>query len=384
MRPLLKPGQPAPVHATPGAHAGFDYPTQLVGASKWKGSDGKPIMVYVDPSTGTQGQTAAAYVLSKIDDMMAACDLVFGVKGASGNVIIAPDFGGAYHYGCSFAGGGDWYESVGDGPTVLGLVMAEVTESYMGLQAKGWNCGGSGGEALSRVLAEWVSGGPSGALSAYASGPSWTGADWISQDQGTDQEYPSIGCGVLYLWWMLKTFTLQQITQAGEPDGTLASNWAALTGHDKSLAFAAFKSAVGNLPASSDNPFGTPNPTYPPVSGPPNPPMPPGPSGKLHIAGSLYVDLPDSKVGTVGIITGTSKILVALTEDDLKTAASLHGLTIPVEIWALLAKYGPIILNVVIPDLFLVYIGAKTWAQVILDVEAAVANGMAFRWGFSI
>ena len=136
----------------------------------------------------------------------------------------------------------------------------------------------------------------------------------------------------------------------------------------------------GHLP---DDP--TPVPPNPPTPVPPNPVPPnPAPSGKLHIGGSIFVDLPDGKVGTVGVITGTSKVLVPLGEDDLRAAAALHSLTVPQSVWDLLAKYGPVILNVVIPDLYLVYVGAKTWEQVVADVEAAVANGVAFRWGFSL
>ncbi len=217
-------------------------------------------------------------------------DVVFGVRGQAGNVIVcASPFGGvtdgtggAYHYGCSFgpgqSGGSDWYEDVATGNPDLtfGLVMAEVCESYMGLQGKGWNCGGSGGEGLSRFLAEIVSGGPNGALSAFSSGSSWDGTDWISRDQGTDQDYPSIGCAILYCWWMTKLgFTPAEIVQAGEPDGTLASNYAALTGKPKGQAFADFSRAVGIVGHASDNPWNAPTPPYPPIGPPPPPPPPP-------------------------------------------------------------------------------------------------------------
>lgn len=140
------------------------------------------------------------------------------------------------------------------------------------------NCGGSGGEGLSRVLAEIVSGGPNGSLSPFASGPAWDGTDWISKDQGTDSDYPSIGCSVLYLWWMLKTYTMAQIVQAGEPDGTLASNYAALTGKPKTQAFSDFQAAVAAAGGpTSDNPFGTPTPPWQgvPPTPPPVPPTPP-------------------------------------------------------------------------------------------------------------
>src|SRR6266481_1308206 len=162
--------------------SGFDYPTKVVGQTKWTGSDGKPVTVYYDPSTGNAGKSAADYLLTKLEDVMLSCDVWFGVRGLGGNCIVCPDFGGAYHYGCSFEVGGDWYLSISDRDTVVGLAVAEITESYMGLQGAGWNCGGSGGEALSRVLAEIATGGADGAMRDYTSGPSWDGKNWIDND----------------------------------------------------------------------------------------------------------------------------------------------------------------------------------------------------------
>lgn len=295
-RVLLRKGKvmPAELNLSPVRDAGgFDFPTKLVGKSKWVGTDGGGVSVYYDPSLGASGLAVATDILGRVDDLMAYLDSVFGVKGKSGNVIVCALDGatdgstGAYHYGCGFdadgAGYSDWYEDVSPTPLLtFGLAMAEICESYMGLQGKGWNCGGSGGEGLSRFLAEIVSGGPSGALGAFASGPSWDGSDWISKDQGTDQDYPSIGCSILYLWWMTKLgYTVPQIVQAGEPDGTLATNFAALTGNPASGAFAHFQAAVAAAGGpTSDNPFGAMTPPYPlstPVPPPPPPPVPPPP-----------------------------------------------------------------------------------------------------------
>jgi len=267
-----------PVHAD----GSFDFPTQSVGTTKWTGQDGGPVTVYFDPSLPDDAQSKAQDILSRMDDLMAYLDQVFAVQGKAGNVIIAAvngatdGSGGAYHYDCGFdsdtPGGSDWYEDYSsDTVEIFGLVMAEVSESYMGLQGKGWNCGGSGGEGLSRFLAEIVSGGPNGSLAAYATGPSYDGSNWIDQDQGTDQDYPSIGCSILYLWWMVSQgYTPAQICQAGEPDGTLASNWGLLTGKDKSGAWPAFQQAiqaVGQI--NSDNPWNTATPPYPLPKGKP-------------------------------------------------------------------------------------------------------------------
>ncbi len=274
----------------PKSAGGFDYPTALVGKTTWVGSDGGPVNVYYDPSLGAAGKALAQNILGRMDDLMAYCDWAFGVNGKAGNVIIAALDGatdgsaGAYHMGCSFnsdAPGSDWYEdySRGNPDEVFGLVMAEVCESYMGLQGRGINCGGSGGEGVSRFLAEIVSGGPNGALRDYASGPSWNGADWISRDQGTDGDYPSIGCSILYCWWMVSLgYTPAQIIQAGEPGGVLAGNYHKLTGKPAAQAFADFKAAVAKAGGpTSDNPWGVATPPYP-QGGTPVPAPKPGPT----------------------------------------------------------------------------------------------------------
>jgi hypothetical protein len=317
---MSHPSKPHQQRRTWPADGRFDFFVQTVGASTWTGSDGQPVTVYVDPSTGDAGAAAAAAVVSQIDALMAFLDELFAVQGQGGNVIVAAvgdatdGTGGAYHYGCGFgAGGGDWYVDVSSDPQeTFGLVMAEICESYMGLQAKGWNCGGSGGESLSRYLAEIVSGGPDGSLSAFTSGPAWDGSDWISSDQGTDQDYPSIGCGVLYLWWMTSQgFSPDQIVQAGEPDGTLASNYASLTGRNEGEAFSDFQQAVASIinahAPANDNPWGAPTPAWsggssptpppctPPAPAPATTPAAPPPAGKwdwlLAIAKTLLSEL---------------------------------------------------------------------------------------------
>lgn len=319
MRILLRPGSRAnldDVRAELAARTKrrklgqFDYPTQRVGHTVWTGTDGMPVTVWVDPSLGQPGADLAQWVLGQVDGVMRYMDsLFFPTQGQAGNVIIAALNGalngstGAYHYGCDFSSGGDWYEdySAGNGSEVLGLVAAEICESYMGVQGRGWNCGGSGGEALSRVIAQSVSGGPAGALLPYASGPAYDGTDWISRDQGTDGDYPSIGCGVLYLYWMLSQgYTLAQIVQAGELDGTLASNWSALTGGEPSRAFASFAAALEAAGGpTSDDPFGSVAPPTPPPT--PPPPTPAG-SARLSLTSPLpagdYLIIPAAPAGT--------------------------------------------------------------------------------------
>lgn len=256
----------------PAATGQFDYPTALVGVS----SDNLTT-AYSDPSLGTQGTSLAQQVLDFAPQINAWCAQVFGIPCQPHNVIIAPlsgsndGSGGAYHYGCDFASGGTLYlDAAFNNPQLdLGLFIAELTECFMGAQAKGWDCGGSGGEALSRVMAEMQSGGPEGALKGFASAPVWDQAgrpNWIDNEESTDQDYNSIGCGVVYLYWLVSLdHGLASIVQAGCPSGTLASNYLALTG--KSTGWADMSAALKGLAVTSDDPFGqapapqpTPNP----------------------------------------------------------------------------------------------------------------------------
>lgn len=244
----------------------FDYNVSNVG----KTQDGR-VEVWYDPALGSGGLALAQVLLSQIQTVMEVNDNFFEVKGLAGNLLLvslsgqSDGSGGAYHYGCAFdaaqTGASDWYidyATFSNGMD-LGLAQAEVSESYMGLQGKGWDCGGSNGEGLSRVLAEQMCGGPMGALSDFQTFPSWQEADspnWIDQTEPTDQNPVSTGCAVGYLYWMQSLgYTWGQIIQAGCPDGTLASNYKALTG--KEGGWDAFMLAVNQLKGEivTDNPW---------------------------------------------------------------------------------------------------------------------------------
>jgi hypothetical protein len=239
----------------------FRVPTEQVGST----SDGR-VNVYYDPSLEQDGLDVANAILPKLDKLFADNDLMFGVTGKTGNIIIAAQHGRTDGLGGAVHGAGgfnddspeasDWYEDVafGNPDLTFGLVQAEVSESYMELQALGWDAGGSNGEALSRFLAEQVTGGPQGAVRAYSTGQFWAQANfpnWIDATENTDTDGVSTGCGVVYLYWMLSQgFTPTELVQAACPDGTLASNYKALTG--KATAWADFKATVDALTAEID------------------------------------------------------------------------------------------------------------------------------------
>lgn len=239
----------------------FDFPAEQIAKTN-------DVTLYYDPQLGPQGADLANQLKGTVEQTYVNCRNYFAIAGQPVNVIIAPvnnetdGSGGAYHHGCSFNPGGDLYIDAAFGNPVMttGLIVAELTESFMGAQNKGWDCGGSNGEALSRFLAELESGGPTGALAAFATGPAWDNAgrpNWIDATELTDQDAIATGCGVVYLYWMMSQgHSPAKITQAGCPDGSLASNYTALTGRPN--AWRDFSAAVAGLPGgvTSDNPWG--------------------------------------------------------------------------------------------------------------------------------
>ncbi|MGH3184063.1 MAG: hypothetical protein ACRDOE_19470, partial [Streptosporangiaceae bacterium] len=193
----------------------------------------------------------------------------FGIAGGAVSVLIAPlsgnndGSGGAYHYGCDFTTGAVLYLDATFANTAvdplnleIGLYVAELSESFMGPQNRGWNCGYSNGEALSRFCAEQET--PAGTLDTFATGPAWDQAgrpDWIAKTETTDQDGVSTGCGVVYLYWLRSLgYAIPKIVQAG--GATLAANYQALTG--KTTAYADLTAALSGIKINSDNPFGAP------------------------------------------------------------------------------------------------------------------------------
>jgi hypothetical protein len=239
---------------------GFDYPATSVGVTG-------NITVMYDNALGTNGQTLATQLLNAVAAPYQQMQEVFGVKGGATTVIVAPlsgkndGSGGAYHHGCDFSSGGVLYVDATFANTTqnsldleVALYIAELSEAFMGAQNKGWGCGSSNGEGLSRFLGENA---PPGVIPTWGvTVPSWVGAgypDWVSKTEATDQNYVSTGCAVAYLYWMrYQGFTISQITQAG--GATLSANYKTLTG--KTTAYNDLVAAMKALPSvTTDNPF---------------------------------------------------------------------------------------------------------------------------------
>lgn len=244
---------------TAAATSGFDYPATRVGAAG-------DVTVYYDPALGAAGLSLATEMVNAVAAPYADMQNFFAISGGAADIIIAPlsgnndGSGGAYHYGCDFTTGGVMYLDATFASTAVaalslevGLYVAELSESFMGLQAGGWGCGFSNGEGLSRFCAEQET--PSGTLNAFATGPAWAQAgfpDWVTQTEQTDQDAVSTGCSVVYIYWMRSLgFTIPQIVHAA--GATLSANYQTLTG--RSSAHQDLLAAVSGLSVTSDNPF---------------------------------------------------------------------------------------------------------------------------------
>jgi hypothetical protein len=295
------------------------------GTSKFVGtSPVSGINVWVDPSLGTPALLNAQWLVSDADRIATATATFFNSKVSPVNVILfaldgqTDGTGGADHMGCDFNTGGDIEVCVSYGQNlrVSALFEAELSECAM----NGNLCGLSTGEALSRWCAMEVS---NNALSDFVSVPSWVQAgfpNWVDNTKQTDGDYPSIGCGMAFISWVLSQGgpafydVARTMVRLGD-SGTLTKLYQALTGLTSSP-WAQFLSAIKALPGSAlstDNPFGVPlsvpvptppppvpqpPPPVPPPPVPPPPPPPPVPVPKptiVTVAGSIVFEQPTAK-----------------------------------------------------------------------------------------
>jgi hypothetical protein len=156
------------------------------------------------------------------------------------NVIIAPlsqnmdGTGGAYHHSCLAT---DLYCDAqltpAVNPDVTGaLMVAEMAEVFEAVQNKGWICGASNGEGLSRVMAEELYPNVLEAL-GYSSANYWLNSvrpNVVWRTFPTDINPVANGCAVLFLHYLNTQlgFNWCKICQAAAP--TLAGTYNLLTG----------------------------------------------------------------------------------------------------------------------------------------------------------
>jgi hypothetical protein len=219
-----------------------------------------------DASLAASGLQAAKSILQNCEGDFQTLRNVFGgitPPGLPFEIRLTTDSTGAGHDTCAatelFIGANS-----GGGPLDLAfmrqLVIAEEDEVFMEAFGRGWNCGFSNGEGLSRVLANDMA--PGAEAPNFISSNTWLNKgrpNWVDKTEETDRKYPSIGCSVLFLNWLRfqLQYPWQQIIAAGAD--TLAQVYANLTGQQNG--FVRFKALMDQkFPPSRTTALATDNP----------------------------------------------------------------------------------------------------------------------------
>jgi len=220
--------------------------------------------VYFENALGANGPILADAVLASCEHEYAYLQDAFGGITPGGlpfTVYVVTGTFGAYHATCSAT---EFHCAAFTGTNadlVRMLNVAEEVECFSASQNRGWNCGASNGEGLSRVLATELY---PAQLDGFASGAVWLNTpgrpDWVNNNDATDRNYISIGCSTLFLNYLHYQlgYAWDTIIAAGGP--TLGHTYQVLTG--RTDGFAQFKALLqqhfpegtpAHLP--NDNPF---------------------------------------------------------------------------------------------------------------------------------
>lgn len=216
------------------------------------------IVAFTDGSP--EGTAAAQAVLASADadygavrEWFGGIDLPAGQEGDDQTiprtatpvqVLIDPQAGGAYHFGCSAT---DLYIAP-DTNEATGLMVAELVEVFEAAINNGWACGQANGEALSRALAVERNG-HLAALTTQTAQQWWTNghADYVTNNEADDRNQDSNGCGTLFLYYLHGQlgFSWQKIVTTG--GGTLGETYQRLTGKSGAQGFSEFVSLLNTL-----------------------------------------------------------------------------------------------------------------------------------------
>jgi hypothetical protein len=246
--------------SNPLTHPHVDYPAALVGTTPH-------FSIYSATALGALGVAVAQDALQRCEADYDKLRRMFAIEAAPFNIIVSPlsagndGTGGAYHHTCLST---DLYCDVQFSPLnpalTSALIIAKEVEVFEAAQARGWECGGSNGEGLSRVLAEVLY---PGTLDDYSTAADWLDSsrpDWVSQTNPTDTDPNSNGCAVLFLYWLNVQlgFGWDAICRAAAP--TLEKTYTLLTGNTDG--YTAFRALLDQffppgVPSGlrTDNPF---------------------------------------------------------------------------------------------------------------------------------
>jgi hypothetical protein len=190
--------------------------------------------VFYEDRLGANGSSLAAGVLATCEQVYTFLQEIFrGITPPNlpfNIYIVTGDFG-AYHTDCAAT---QIYCAAFSGTNVdlvRKLVVAEEVEVFSAAQGRGWDCGASNGEGLSRVLATWLY---PAEQDMFASAASWLDTpdrpNFVDTNDPTDTNNISLGCSTLFLNWLRYQlgFSWSEIVAAAAP--TLAQTYAYLTG----------------------------------------------------------------------------------------------------------------------------------------------------------
>ena len=221
-------------------------------------------------------------------------------------VLVDAQAGGAYHFGCDAT---DIYIQP-DPSLANGFMVAELVEIFEAAANKGWACGNTNGEGLSRVLAGERNANlaPDFAQTIQAW---WSAghADYVNNNSATDQDENSNGCATLFLYYLHSQLGADWTKIVSTGGSTLGETYQRLTGKSGAEGFNDFVSRVATLeqggqlalPANS-NPFpigatGDPGPSGQPGStgtsdpGAPSIPVPTGGNSAVGMVGLIVIVL---------------------------------------------------------------------------------------------
>lgn len=230
-------------------------------------------VTYYDPAA-PDGAALATALLQTSEPDLKNLEAIFGITPTATPFSLYIDTGtfGAYHDSCADTA---LHLAAFDGTNsdlVRMLMVAEADEVFMADQGKGWNCGDSAGEGLSRVLSARAY---PAQLDGFATAESWLNSsrvDYVAKSDPTDQNYVSIGCATLFINYLTNQlrYSISDVVRAG--GSGLAETYAKLTGKSASEAFPPFNALLAQFfpvgqtaTLSDDNPFPLGTPTRPAV-----------------------------------------------------------------------------------------------------------------------
>lgn len=210
-----------------------------------------------------------------------------------------------------------------------GVVVAELAEIFMNLQARGWMAAWSNGEALSRTCGSILY--PSRAW-LFQSGQAWlnsTRPNWVDNVEQTDQDIIATGCGTLFLNYLAYqlNFSWPAIIGAGAPTTNTLAETAQILG--VANVWTKFSNLITtNLPPGSFLPNEPTSFGQPPE--PTDDPFPYGPlSGQLPVLYTRH-NLADDGTSHTGSLSDSPDIIlknnpVANPQATYSTVASINS-----------------------------------------------------------